>query len=208
MANTQASQRMGVLQYQRENYQYNQTAQRTSLSEMQKTEGWNGIYAAALASGDPNAIAHINTVMGQGFDLATAAKNDTTTAQNALDLKAKQVSIINTQANTANTIANTQKTQQDARESSGLPNPSKAGSSGYTDTGIKYTNAVGAKEIEALIKQEGLTGTKNQLAPNDYNRLKSSWVRNGLKDTDFDSIFGAMRDPNIMSDSKKKVVYN
>lgn len=188
MANTQASQRMGILQYQRENYQYSQTAQRTSLTEMQKTEGWNGIYAAALATGDPNAVARINQSMGAGFDLATAAKNDTTTAQNLADLANKQ-------ANTANTQANTAKTLQESKDASGVPNPAKANAVGYNATGVKYNTSNASAEIKA---QWGNLGSRNLIPPDKYNQAKAWWVQQGLKDTDFDSIFGGQKDSSIL----------
>lgn len=54
-----------------------------ALSAMQKTEGWDGIYKAALASGDPQAIERINQTMGQGFDLATMASQDEVARTNA-----------------------------------------------------------------------------------------------------------------------------
>lgn len=187
MANTQATQRMGILNYQNTNEKDMLNAARTSLSEMQKTEGWDGIYKAALATGDPSAISKINATMGTGFDLATAAKNDTTTAMNAADLASKN-------ASTANTIANTKKTNQEIGDASGLPNPAKANAPGYNAGGIKYTPAVAAAELKS---EWGDLGTRNLLPPSQYNQAKAWWVEQGLKDTDFDSVFGGQKDTSL-----------
>ncbi len=95
IAAQEATQRMGILNFVKSNYDNNLKAAQTSLTEMQKTEGWTGIYQAALASGDPQAIAKINSTMGTGFDIATAAKNDTTAAMNQADLAAKRATTAN-----------------------------------------------------------------------------------------------------------------
>lgn len=47
-----------------------------SLKNVQATEGWDGIYKAAMASGDPAAIDRINAIMGPGFDIKAAAIAD------------------------------------------------------------------------------------------------------------------------------------
>ncbi len=70
-------------------------AAQDSLKSMQQTEGWDGIYKAALASGDPSAIQRINSTMGNGFDIRTMALADAQTKLNAL--QAQQA----TQANVA-----------------------------------------------------------------------------------------------------------
>lgn len=51
----------------------------SALNSMQNSEGWDGIYKATLASGDPQAVARINSTMGNGFDLATMAQFDAQT---------------------------------------------------------------------------------------------------------------------------------
>lgn len=47
-----------------------------SLANSAKTMGWEGILKSALATGDPQAVARINSTMGNGFDLAQAAQQE------------------------------------------------------------------------------------------------------------------------------------
>lgn len=78
-ANTEFTQRMDIMNFQKAGQQMAQS----TLDTMQKTEGWDGILAATQASGDPNAVQTINNAMGNGFDLATMAKQDATARANA-----------------------------------------------------------------------------------------------------------------------------
>lgn len=45
-----------------------------SLNNSGKLYGWDAILKAALATGDPHAVARINSTMGDGFDLETMSK--------------------------------------------------------------------------------------------------------------------------------------
>lgn len=180
-----------------------------SLQNMQATEGWDGIYKAAIASGDPSAIARINQTMGPGFDLVSvaqaAAQQRLFTQQQQQTAQAQaQATLANTKATTANTQATTAKTQAETQALNGAPVPGKAEQPGYTSAGVKYTTATAADEVKATIKSSGLTGTRNLLAPNDYNYLKAWWVQQGLTDASFDSVFGGMKDPSLAT----KKVYN
>lgn len=180
---------------------FTQNAQ-ASLMNMQKTEGWDGIYKAALASGDPSAIQRINQTMGAGFDLATAAQQDYQSrlaAQQQAQMQAQQAqaNLSKTYADIANTKANTAKTTAEINAASGTPNPQLANQTGYNAQGIKYTPALAASEIRNQIQVQGLTGTRNLLAPTIYNSFKAWWVEQGLKDSDFESIFGGMKDTSI-----------
>lgn len=175
---------------------------------MQQTEGWDGIYKAALASGDPTAIQKINSTMGNGFDLASMAKQDealkATTAQTtALDQAQKEASIKSSNASTNKTIVDTQIAQEKANEDAGIPNPAKANAPGFNEQGVKYTNSSATTELQNEIKSQGLTGTRHLLAPADYNQMKAWWTLQGLKDTDFDNIFGGYKDTG-----KAKSQYN
>ncbi len=195
MANTQATQRMGILQYATTNYNNSINGQRTSLEMMQKSEGWDGIYKAALASGDPQAIQRIAQAMGPGFDLASMAKQD---AQARIATNAKTAAdLANTQANTANTQANTAKTRQEVGDASGLPNPAKANQPGYTATGVKYNKTNAQQEILNEFKNQGVMGSRNLLPPANYNQGKAWWVQQGLSASDYDNIFGQYKDQSI-----------
>lgn len=183
----------------------------SALTSMQQTEGWDGIYKAALASGDPSAIERINQTMGPGFDIASMAEADAQQRQAQQQQQTQQqaqaqATLANTKATTANTQANTQKTNAETAQigSTTVANPKLANQPGYDATGLKYTPATAADEVRATIKSSGLTGSRNLLAPNDYNYLKSWWVQNGLTDASFDSVFGGMKDPSLAT----KHVYN
>lgn len=71
----------------------------SALGSMQKSEGWDGIYKATLASGDPQAVARINSTMGNGFDLATMAKFDAQTR--AMQVAKDNATLANTAADNA-----------------------------------------------------------------------------------------------------------
>lgn len=189
------------------NYQqkFTQNAQ-DALKSMQSTEGWDGIYKAALASGDPSAIQRINQTMGPGFDLASVAKAAAAAAATAMQTAIQQQALTNakTQADIANTKANTAKTIQETNAANGVPDPTKAGKPGYNDQGVKYTTSSAADDVKKTIQQQGWTGTRGLLAPNNYNYLKSWWVQQGLTDASFDSVFGGMKDPSLA----KSNVYN
>lgn len=178
---------------------FTQNAQ-DALTSMQKTEGWDGIYAAALASGDPTAIERINQTMGQGFDLATMAKQDALAKQQAqqtanLTAAKTQADIANTKATTANTQATTAKTIADTNAANGVPNPAKANAPGYDANGVKYTVSTAAQELTNEIKNQGLTGTAHLLTPGNYNQMEAWWVSQGLTPADFKAEFGGYIDP-------------
>lgn len=66
-----------------------------SLTNSSKTMGWSGVLQAAQATGDPQAIARINSTMGNGFDITIAAQKETEAKAKAdlltsLDLQQKQ----------------------------------------------------------------------------------------------------------------------
>ncbi len=118
LANEKLNYDQQVIAYEQK---FTQNAQ-DSLTSMQKTEGWDGIYKAALASGDPTAIQQINQTMGNGFDLTTMAQQDAQAkklaAQQAQiqqqqaqeNLAKTNADIANTKASTVNTQATTAKT--------------------------------------------------------------------------------------------------
>lgn len=177
---------------------FTQNAQ-DALTSMQKTEGWDGIYKAAIASGDPSAIQRINSTMGNGFDLATMAKQDAAVkaeqAQTLAQTNAQaSANLAKTKADIANTQANTDKTRAEISDASGAPNPAKTNQPGYDATGVKYSVASAAQELTNEIKTQGLMGTRKLLAPSDFNQMKAWWVAQGLKNTDFDDEFGGYKD--------------
>lgn len=181
---------------------FTQNAQ-DSLTNMQKTEGWDGIYKATLASGDPSAIARINATMGNGFDLTTMAQADAQTRKaDALEASQKsaqaQATLANTKANTTNTQTNTKKTLAEISDASGTPNPAKVNLPGYDSSGVKYSISSAYSEVQKAIKDQGLTGTRNLLDPNTYNYFKAWWVQQGLTDASFDSEFGGRKDPGLV----------
>lgn len=174
------------------------------IKTMQQSEGWDNIYKAAIASGDPSAISRINQTMGPGFDLASVAAQAAKDRSNAdtmtaLDIKGRQVNIAQGQASIANSAIDRKIKQLQLNEANGLPNPAKANTFGYNDQGIKYNLQSAAQEASNLIKSQGLTGADGKLSPSDYNRLQSSWVsETGLSGSDFQSIFGGLRNQNII----------
>lgn len=62
-----------------------------SLKNSATTMGWNGILQAAVASGDPQAIARINSTMGPGFDLQAAANKETADKATATTFSVEKV---------------------------------------------------------------------------------------------------------------------
>lgn len=90
------------LNFDQQNIQFADKAvanSQSALDSMQKSEGWDGIYKAALASGDPQAIGRINSTMGNGFDLATMAQFDAQTR--AMQLAKDNATLANTAADNA-----------------------------------------------------------------------------------------------------------
>ena len=106
------------LNFDQQNIQYADKAlanAQDAYATMQKTEGWDGIYKAALATGDPQAIQKINSTMGPGFDLATMAAQDAQAraqdlAKSNLDLAKEGLDIANTKSEISSRAAT------DARE--------------------------------------------------------------------------------------------
>lgn len=153
------------------------TNAKDALASMEKTEGWSGIYKAAIASGDPNAISRINSTMGAGFDLASVAEADAKTrAQTAIKDSAQVV---------------TEKAAIDkANEDAGIPVPSKANQPGFNDKGVKYDTQSAQNEIISLWKSQGVLDKNNVIPPANYNQAKAWWVSNKLPAAEFDSIMG------------------
>lgn len=185
------------------------TNAQSALTDIQKTEGWDGIYNAALATGDPKAISRINATMGNGFDLKTMATADAKTRvqtdlKNKADTAHTQAETNSANATAGKTAAETTKIKQDMNDSNGLPNPAKIGQPGYNDAGVKYTNANASTEVTNYWTQQKAFDSNNKIPPALYNQAKASWVKNVLKDTDFDSIFGGYRDPYFNSTKNKQ----
>ena len=148
---------------------FTQNAQ-DSLKSMQASEGWDGIYKAAIASGDPNAVNIINQTMGQGFDLSIAAQNDAATKAQQLQTQANanaqaQATLANTQATTANTKATTAKT---LAETAKLPVTPTASTTmpynGTYKTPSDYVNAVLSKQGVSYAQAEANTPKGTVLA--------------------------------------------
>lgn len=158
------------------------SAGQESLKNMEATEGWSGIYQAALATGDPQAVARINSTMGNGFDLASVAQADAKTR--SLDQTAKALGIESSQLNI-------QKTQQDLAGGAGLPIPAKAGLAGYSDTGVKLNNQNAQQQILGQWKTDGSLGTDGagSVGTQAYNNAKAWWTAEGLTPSDFDAEF-------------------
>lgn len=201
------------LNFDQQNIQYADKAltnAQDALKTMQSSEGWDGIYKAALATGDPQAIQKINSTMGQGFDLGTMAKLDAVArAQTAQDTALKtqqlQATIANTQATTAKTIAETQAANDKKLEDAGLPNPAKANQPGFTSTGIKLNNQNASQQIISnWTGQQAFDPNGGKIPPQFYNQAKSWWVQQLLPSSDFDSIFGGYKNTTL----DKQKLYN
>lgn len=76
MANTQFTQRMGVLQYQRQNDKDMFNAFKDSVSEIQKSSGWRGVLQAY--SGNPRQLAYVESLYGGVGSLAKLAATEQT----------------------------------------------------------------------------------------------------------------------------------
>lgn len=148
---------------------FQQNAQ-DSLKSMQSTEGWDGIYKAALATGDPTAVQQINATMGQGFDLATAAQQDAQTkalaAQNAQiaqqqaqeNLTKTNADIASTKASTINTQATTAKTNAEIAALPGSITPvNSLPYNGSYKSPTDYVNAVLSKQGVSYASAESNT---------------------------------------------------
>lgn len=179
------------------------TNAQSALTTMQKSEGWDGIYKAALATGDPQAVQRINSIMGNGFDLATMAKTDAaataqTTAKNALDLTKENADIANTYANTAKTKADTITSAQKAAEDAGFLVPAKANQPGYTSTGVKLNTQSAAQQILSnWTGQKAFDPNGGMIPPQFYNQAKSWWVEQGFSASDFDAVMGGYKSPKL-----------
>lgn len=158
------------------------SAGQESLKNMEATEGWSGIYQAALATGDPQAVQRINSTMGNGFDLVSVAAADAKTRN--LDQTAKALGIESSQLSI-------QKTQQDLAGGAGLPIPAKAGLAGYSDTGVKLNNQNAQQQILGQWKTDGSLGTDGagSVSTQAYNNAKAWWTAEGLTPSDFDAEF-------------------
>lgn len=178
------------LDFDKENISYADKAVSNAqdvYKSMQQSEGWDGIYKAALASGDPQALDKINTTMGNGFDITSMAKQDAVTraTQNTKDTLA----ITNARQNITKGNLDITKAQNDLNDSSGLPNPAKANQPGYSSTGIKFNTQNASDQILNNFKSTGVI--KDNVIPSaNYNQAKAWWVQQGLNATEFDSIFG------------------
>lgn len=178
----------------------------SALDSMQKSEGWDGIYKAAQASGDPQAIARINSTMGNGFDLATMATFDAATRATAATKTAQeQAQLAATLANTKATTAKTNVETAKLREDSGVPNPAKANTSGFNSQGVKYTVQSAAQEVTNHWIATNAQGSDGFVSPATYNDALAKWVANGLSTTDFKAEFGGYANPK---DSNNKLINN
>ncbi len=177
------------------------TNAQSALTSMKASEGWDGIYKAALASGDPQAIDRINSTMGPGFNLETMAQQDAqaraTAAQDtALKQAQLQATLQNTKATTAKTGAEIQKLNQDNAGSNGAPIPAKAGQPGYSSTGVKYTVQSATQAITNDWVQKNAQGADGYVSPQTYNSALAEWVGNGFSPADFKAEFGGYVNPN------------
>lgn len=165
------------------------SAGQESLKNMEATEGWSGIYQAALATGDPQAIQRINSTMGNGFDLASVAAADAKTK--AMTQAKDQASLAASGLSAENAQLDIQTKQQNLGTAAGLPNPAKAGLAGFSDTGVKLNNQNAQQQIVNQWKADGGlskdgTGTVSTEA---FNNAKAWWTAEGLTPSDFDAEF-------------------
>lgn len=175
-----------------------------ALNSMQKSEGWDGIYKAAMASGDPSAIARINSTMGNGFNLFSMAQQDEATktaATNKENIAQQNIINDNARADKAlnETIRHNKVDEAISADENGtaLPDPKKANQPGYDASGSKYTSSTAQNEVNALWKQEGALDKNNHIPPNYYNQAKAWWVEQGLKASDFDDILGQYKQQGL-----------
>lgn len=163
---------------------------------MQQSEGWDGIYKAALASRDPQAIAKVNATMGPGFDLFSVAKQDaldrqTKNSKDSLDITSKQLGITKDRLDI-------QKTSED----SGIPNPAKANKPGFNEQGVKYNPSIAQNEVIAQWKASNMFGADGAVAPATYKQARAWWVQQGLNAASFDDVFGQYANYKIANQYK------
>ncbi len=185
-----------TLNFDQQNIQFADKALTNSqdaLTSMQKSEGWDGIYKAALASGDPQAIARINSVMGNGFDIATMAQMDAVSRQQALSKTNLENQKLALEVKTA---------QNNLNDSNNVPNPQKAGQPGYSDTGVKYTPTSAQQEIVDQWKSTNMFGQDGAVSPQTYKQAKAWWTEQGLNEAQFDNIFGQYTNTKIATQYK------
>ncbi len=154
--------------------------------------GYKGLYNG-LMNTDPTgkSLAQAEQTMGlPPGQLQQLAKSDTSQQMKQLDLKGKQLS-------NASTAMDIKQKQQDLNDSSGLPNPAKAGAPGYSDTGIKYTPTTAQNEITAQWTSNKNLDKNGHIPPADYNTAKAWWVEQGLNATQFDNILGRYKQEGL-----------
>lgn len=179
------------LNFDQQNIQYADKAlsnAQDAYKTMQSSEGWDGIYKAAVATGDPQAIQKINSTMGPGFDLVTMAKQDAITrGQNTqkTNLEIEQAGL-NIQKTKADIAAANEKTNED----NGVPIPAKANQPGFDSTGVKLNPTSASQQILSQFKTSGVFDKNGAVPPANYNQAKAWWVEQGLSATEFDSIMG------------------
>lgn len=161
-----------------------------SIKNQIATYGANSVYQQALASGDPTAVARINSTMGSGFDLAIAASTVT-----PADTKAGLENQLLT-AQIANTKENTLKTANDISQSS-ITN--SAALTPYTKTaydGTKYA------DLSSLSKSDQVK----------YAQIAQANGYTPIFDTGTSSKIGAISDSKTnlqsISDSLSKLINN
>lgn len=127
------------------------TNAQSAFNNMEKTEGWSGIYKAALATGDPAALQRINSIMGPGFDIRTMALAD---AQKRLtDLQKDQTAQSNVLADNARANAalaeQVRHNKVDEFNTAQKSNPLNFGAPGEADKGKVMT---GIQKLDAKTK--------------------------------------------------------
>lgn len=90
-----------------------QTNAQNSIQKSIDNYGAASVYKQALATGDPTAVSRINSVMGEGFDLATAAETPTLGEQAQMaQIQASKASTASSYSNIAKNNADIAATQQ------------------------------------------------------------------------------------------------
>lgn len=160
--------------------------------------GINGLYNSLMNS-DPTggALATAAQIMGMTPAEMKSASDTAQQSQN-LDTESKQLSIESSESGLATSALDRQSTeldiktkQQNLNDAAGLPDPAKAGQTGYSDTGIKLTTDNGSAQVIAGLKaQPGAINSKNQVTPAAYNAGLAWWVSEGLNPSDYATTVG------------------
>ena len=151
----------------------------SSIQKSIDTYGAASVMKQALATGDPTAVARINSILGNGFDLKTAAAHPT------LDQQVKQANIAQSYASANSSNASAEKTRYELGQ---LKNPTKANSQGLEGasnsltaikTAMGQTNLLSAGPLANVTSWTGLNASHNNLA-STIETIKSNLTKDTL----------------------------